>query len=135
MILDKLNLFCDAQEETTVATHASTNDVDLVVAGDAEKELYFVVKVNTAFTSGGAATLQVKLITDSDVAFGSAVDVFDSGAIALATLVQGYNIVTMRLPKNIIERYMRVQLIIGTAVMTAGAIDAYLTPVVDNGLV
>jgi hypothetical protein len=135
MILDKNMLFSDAQAETTVAAHASDSYIDIVKAGDAEKELYLVIRVNTAVTSGGAATVQFKLETDDNSSFSSAATVWDSGAIAKATLVQGYTVVMMRIPKNKLERYTRVTYTIGTAVLTAGAFDAYLTMTPDNGLV
>lgn len=135
MILDRDLLFSDAQAETTIATHVSTYDVDIAEPGDAEKELHFVAKVNDTVTSGGAATVQVQLITDDDVAFGSPVTVFDSGEIALADLVSGYQFFLHRLPKNVMQRYSRVLIIIGTAVLTAGSIDAFFAMDVDNPLV
>ncbi|MCK5602583.1 hypothetical protein KAR91_11955 [Candidatus Pacearchaeota archaeon] len=84
------------------------------------------MQVPTAFTSGGSATLVVKLETDGDEAFGSAKNLWTSATIAVATLVAGYRIVAMRLPEGC-ERYLRATYTIATADMTAGALDAFLT--------
>jgi len=123
--------FCDAQDETTVDTHISDNIVDTLVAGDALNELYFVARVETACTSGGSATVQVKLVTDaaSTMDTGPTV-VFSTDAIAVASLVDKYLFCCVRLPKpSKLARYLGAQIIIGTAVLTAGKIDAYLTDV------
>ena len=67
MILDYENEFSDAQAETTVAAHASDNYIDMVKVGDANKELYILIDVEEAVTSGGAATVQFKIETDDNM--------------------------------------------------------------------
>ena len=129
--MDKQLEFSWEQEETTQATHVSTNDIDLSVHGDAHKPLYFEVKVIEAFTTGTSATGQFKLITDSDSAFGSAVTLYDSGALAVSVLVAGWKF-RMPLPIGTVERYLRVQFIIGTGTMTAGSFSAYLVEEVQT---
>ena len=135
MIIDKNLLFSDAQAETTVAAHDSTNYIDIAVAGDANKELYLVVSVNTTCTSTGSATVQLKMLTDSTTGWSSPVTVFDSGAIAVASLVAGYKICEVRIPKGKLERYTKLTYTIATAALSAGKFDAFLTPVLDDGLV
>lgn len=129
MILDKNLIMSDAQAETTVATHASDNVIDTVELGDAVNELYFEAAVETACTSAGSATVQIKLITDPNEALDSGPTVlWASDAIAVASLVDKYKFGTIRLPKpDKLKRYLAAQIIIGTAALTAGAFDIYLT--------
>lgn len=134
MIIDTLNEFSDAQAETTVAAHDSTNVVDLGADFNAAigHELYLHILVETAVTSGGAATVQFQLITDEDTGFATApVTLWDSGAIGKATLVDGYAVARVRVPKGT-KRYLKVVYTIGTAVLTAGKFDAFLSPSVQD---
>ncbi len=132
MRLDAENEFSDAQAETTVASHDSDNIYDMNVAGDAEKALWLNARVNTAFTSGGAGTLRVQAIHDSDNGFATTPVIFeDTGVLALATLVAGYTFFKKRLPANM-QQHVKLVYIIGTAAMTGGSIDAYLAPDVDH---
>lgn len=128
MILDKNLILSDAQAETTATTHLSENIIDTVKVGDAVNELYFVAYVETACTSAGAATVEIKLVTDSDVNMGSPTVLWSSGAIAKTNLVDKYCFGIVRLPKvNKLERYIAAQIVIGVAALTAGAFDIYLT--------
>lgn len=128
MILDKNLIMSNAQAETTVATHLSDNVIDTVELGDAVNELYFKAVVETACTSGGAATVNVRFVTDSDEDFGSPTVLWESGATAVASLVDKYEFGTVRLPKpDKLERYLAAQIIIGTAALTAGKFDIFLT--------
>lgn len=135
MFMDKYNTFSDAQEETTVAAHDSDNTIDLGADGDAlARPMRFHVQIPTAVTSSGSATVQFKLLTDSDAAFGSAVTLYDSGAIGKASLVQGYKVTGKNgivLPGNC-ERYLKATITIGTAALTAGAFDIFLSNDADS---
>ncbi len=129
MILDSLNEFSDAQVMSTAGTGAtaSTNLIDLNAEGDAYgNELYLIIGITTAVTSGGAATVQFKLETDDNAAFSSAKELWASSAIAKATLVAGYQVCAIRIPAGC-ERYLRVTYTVGTAALTAGVFDAFLT--------
>ncbi len=130
MILSVYEEFSDSQAETTVATHVSDSVVDLLTAGDSVgREIRFHAVVAVTCTSGGSATVQIILETDGDVAFGSSVTLWSSAAIAVASLAQGYKFTGkdgLRLPSNV-ERYLRASIIIGTAVLTAGAFDIFLS--------
>jgi len=128
LILDKNLILSDAQAETSTGTYLSDNIIDTVKVGDAVNELYFVAYVETACTSGGSATVEIKLVTDSDVNIGSPTVLWSSGAIPKASLVDKYCFGIVRLPKaNKLERYIAAQIVIGTAALTAGAFDIYLT--------
>lgn len=134
MIIDTLNEFSDAQAETTVAAHDSTNVIDLGADFNAAigRELYLNIIVETGVTSGGAATVQFKLITDEDTGFAtSPVTLWDSGAIGKATLVDGYVVARVRVPKGT-KRYLKVTYTIGTDALTAGKFDAFLSPSVQD---
>jgi hypothetical protein len=132
MLIDKDLEFSDAQAETTVATHASTNDIDLGVAGDAAKEMYVVISVNTAPTSDGSATINLQLSTSAASNHSSPKILWETGAIAYNNAVFALaSKFQFRVPKGAL-RYLRVNYIIGTAALTAGKFDAFLTPDVDS---
>jgi hypothetical protein len=135
LILDKSLILSDAQAETTVATHVSDNVIDTVELGDAVNELYFVASVETACTSSGSATVQVKLVTDSDEALGSPTVLWASDVVPVASLVDKYVFGAIRLPKpDKLKRYIAAQIIIGTAALTGGAFDIYLTDTLQTNI-
>lgn len=84
--------------------------------------------VTTAFTSAGAATLQVNLVSADDAALTSNVTVLASTAVLAKTvLVAGYKfLISGRLPPGITQRYIGLQYVIGTATTTAGNVWAGL---------
>lgn len=128
MIIDRFNEFSDSQAPDTVATHASTNVVDLLAAGGIEgKPYYLVIQVPTAVTSDGSATVTFALQTDSAVGFGSAVTLWTSAAIAKTALTAGTKVIRLALNGLALNRYLRVTYAVGTAALTAGAFDAFLT--------
>lgn len=123
MFVDKQLLLSDAQEETTVAAHDSDNIIDQGVASDAAKELYMVFLVTTAFTSAGAATVALSLQDSPDNA--TYTEKLGVAAQTYANFTAGKRYV-MRLPQGM-NRYIKGVLTIGTAVLTAGAFDWFLT--------
>lgn len=136
MILDERNEFCDATALNTGAagTYLIGDVIDLSVARDlgAGDGLWFVVTVDTAVTSGGAATVQFKLASDAQAAIatdGTATEHIVSAAIPKATLVAGYTAVRAKLPAEdpAYERYIGVLQVTGTAALTAGKVNAFLT--------
>jgi hypothetical protein len=148
MILDANNLFSNAQTLTSVGvgTADSTNIVDLGVTrdiGDAvtPHNLFLLIQVVTAFTSGGSATLtfQVQTATDSSGAPGTWTVMYQSPAIAVASLVQGYRPFSGPLPTNsgtnlnpTAYRFLKLTYVVGTAAMTAGALTAGLSPSLES---
>lgn len=128
MIQDKELLCSDDQTLAfNIGNAASTNVIDLAKAGVGRGEPVKVFCQMTANfdSTGDTGTLQVKLQTDSDEAFGSAVDLVDTGALAQATCVKGYRPIDIYLPNNV-KRYVRFYYTIGTANGTGGTITAGL---------
>lgn len=131
MYLDDANELSNAQAFTTGANN-SEDVIDMSVAGDAEKSLWLIVRVNTTFTSGGAGTVVVTALHDTEAAFGDdPVTFFTSALLAIADLVAGETIVKTRLPANM-GAFMKCVYTVATADMTAGKLDAFLTPDVDH---
>jgi hypothetical protein len=132
MLIDQQNQFSAAQAVTSTGSTASTNTVDLGVArdvgGGASGPLFLLCEVVTPFASGGLATLQVQVQTSPDNATWSILD--QSDAIPVASLVQGYKFLPNKLAGPT-QRYLRLNYVVGTTAMTAGAITAGLVPSLD----
>ena len=137
MILDERLEFCDATSLNTGAagSYLIGDVVDLGAgspspgAGDSE-DLYLVIQVDTAVTSGGSATVQFHLASDAAAAIatdGSASYHFSTAAIPKATLVAGYQVCAVQLPQGTYERYLGILQTTGTAALTAGKVNAFLT--------
>jgi len=140
MIMDELLEFADATALDTSGTDtdligdvidlgsAPTNPVEL---GNGQP-IYLVIQVDTAVTSGGSATVDFKLVSDAAAAIatdGSASVHYSSGAIAKASLVAGFELV-VPVPVGVdvpYERYLGIQTTTGTAALTAGKINAFLS--------
>ena len=126
MIFDRLNEFSDSQDFTATGNTVSTNVIDLGEAGDAYgREMYLVVQVPVAVTSGGAATVTVTLETDDNEAIASAKDLYVSEAFAIADMSEGSQLLAVRIPQGC-QQYLRISYAVGVAVLTAGAFDAFL---------
>ena len=118
MILDYENTYSDDQAIT--ATAVSTNVIDHTVADIGPGEpVQIVVQVTEAFDAG---TLQVVLQTDSDEAFGTAVDLQTTAAIA--TPAVGYQFALSILPENM-NIYSRLNYVV-TGTPTTGTVVAGL---------
>lgn len=126
MYLDKQNLFSEDQAVTVTAV--STNVIDLGANASEIQALFekgmveVLAQVTTAFADG--TSLKVTLQTDSDEAFGTVATVYETAAIAVASLVAGYKFRVGSLPVGI-KRYLRLNYtVVGT--MSAGKILAGL---------
>lgn len=132
MLIDQLNQFSNAQPITATGSTPSTNVVDLGVARDiggaATENLALLVQVVTAFTSGGSATLQVQFQTSPDNTTWSNLAISD--AVPVAQLAAGYKFLVNKVPGPT-SRYMRLNYIVGTAVMTAGTLTSAIVSSVD----
>lgn len=135
MWLDELAEFADALALSTAATGIA-NVGDIIDLGAGAKplydiaDIYLVITVDTAVTSGGSATVQFLLVSDSGAIAtdGSATQHWASAAIPKASLVAGYVAAVVALPKQpVYERYLGIQQNVGTAALTAGKINAFLT--------
>lgn len=141
MILDERTEFADATAlDTGAAGTYNIGDVvdtrgsagvnpnatrDLGVSAD----LWLIVRAAADATSGGSATLQVRLVSDDSATPSTTTATVHavSPAIAVADIKAGTTILATKLPSGSYERYLGIQQITGTAAFTAGAIDAFLT--------
>jgi hypothetical protein len=137
MLIDAQNLFSQAQAIVSVGSTPSTNVIDLGVARDiggaVTDDLFNLVQVVTAFASGGSATLKVQIQASNDNS--SFVTIAQSDDIAVASLTAGYKFLHNRLPSvpsSTLYRYLRLNYVVGTAAMTAGAITAGLVPALQH---
>lgn len=140
MLLDLQNLMSDKQALTSTGTKTqSTNILDLGVAGTmpahygatrhiigSGNPVPFVVMVSTTFTTADAGSLRVYVESDTATNFSTnLITHFDSGVIAVATLVAGYKFgFPLYLPPKV-QRYLRVAYTIANN-FTAGTITAGL---------
>lgn len=134
MIMDKLAEFCDA---TAMNTGGADNYVlgstyDLGIARDVGhgQPLYLVLTVDTAFTSGGSATTEIQLRSDSVTPIDpdNATLHFSTGPIAVAEFTEGRQFVyTLPIEGLPYERYLGLVQVQAVAALTAGAINAFLT--------
>ena len=135
MILDELTEFCDATALNTGAagTYNIGDIIDLSVTAPEVgngQVVYLVVQVTTAVTSAGAATVQFQLVSDATSTISTSTQTihFISMAIPKATLVAGYTaIFPIAVGSPAYERFIGVQQVTGTAALTAGAVNAFLT--------
>lgn len=139
MILDKQNMFSEAQDLAQAAgNYLSTNTIDLgspgspVVGGIVSDvgrgmPLEVICQITETFTSGGAATVQAQLVMADNAALSSNLTILDeTPAIALATLIAGYQFRLRAIPQGITKRYLGMRYVIGTATTTAGEITSGL---------
>ncbi len=127
MIIDTQLLFSDAQAVTADAN--STNVIDISAAlRDLGRGGHFRVRVqvDTVMDSAGeGATLIVKLVESADAALGTPTTLYATAAIAEATLVAGYVIFDILLPKTSLQ-YLGIQYDRGVEDFTTGNISAFL---------
>lgn len=137
MILDKFSDFASAVALSTAGA-GTTNVGDCIdlgtglpAIGDLDG-LDLVIEVTTDVTSGVAATVQFQLVTDSQApprTDGNEVVIAASAVIPKASLVAGYTAWQLDLPEGLkYERYIGIQAVIGVGALTAGAVNAFLTP-------
>ncbi|MBG0596263.1 hypothetical protein I4P23_01790 [Enterobacter kobei] len=133
MILDKLLMFSEAQAVT--ASAASTDVIDLRPIDGTRRDigvgypLEFWATVNTTATAAGAATLNVQLQTSPDNSTWTTL--YDSGTLALAALTAGKRLFSAKVPAGV-QRYLRVNYVVGTGPLTAGAFTSGINLDVDN---
>lgn len=129
MYADKLNRFDGGTEQAITVTAASTDVIDFGSDRDIGNgtPMELVVMVTEAFTAAGAATLVAALETDSAEGFGTKEELVKTAAIGKATLVEGYELLRIKLPLGI-KRYLRLYYTVATGPMTAGKVAAFITP-------
>jgi len=131
MILDSQLLFSDAQAVTSTAASSNVIDLGPLHTDNTDRDigagasLRLVIITDTAALSTGSSTVTFSLETDDNVTFSSATTLWTSTAIAKATLVAGYKVADIPLPKGF-EIYTRVKYTVATADLTAGAFTAFI---------
>jgi hypothetical protein len=107
------------------ATVAPNTTVDI-----GHSELFLVIQVDTAPTSGGAATAAFSLASDAQAAIavdGSQTEHFRTKAFTIAQMTAGAILACVKLPLGDYERYMGIVQTTAVAAFTAGKINAFLT--------
>ena len=146
MILDsRLAIAVAATLNTATGTNNLTNVIDLSTnALNAVRDMgngepvYLILSAQADITSGGTATLAFQLVSDSVAAIqtnGSQVVHAVSRTVtvpASATVATGTKAGTMfwiiALPQGVdYKQYLGVQQVVGTAVLTAGAVNCHIT--------
>ena len=131
MIIDALLMMADAQGSTVSA--ASTDYIDTLKAGDSYDGAWFVVRIDTAVTASGGATVTFDLRTDASSGFGTDTVLVSTGAIPKATLVAGYTF-AVKIPKGA-ARYLRGYATIATGPLLTGKWDMFIAKDVDLELI
>ncbi len=141
MYMDKGLEFADATALDTSGTGTKNvgNLTNLVKARDigVGQKLYLVLQVVTAPTSGGSATLQFQLVSDgvtTPATSGAQTIHLKTDDYAVADLTQGWQR-SYALPEGDgdaanttgYEQYLGIQQVVGTAALTGGSINAFLT--------
>lgn len=127
-IFDKQVLF--SEDQAITATARSTN-VLKVGPGDFGQAEYLPIHAIVTAAFNTLTSLNVKLQTDDDVAFGSPVDLWDSGTILLATLIAGYRFKIKVVPSGCEDYLSFLYTVTGTP-PTTGTIFAGFTPDVQD---
>ena len=146
--LDSQLEFSDAQAITSTALSTNVYDILAVrkggsaVSGDTalntrpdlgagNQDIWVSVTVNTTFTTGTSANLTVTFETADDAAMSTNATVLTSSAsaIAVGSLTAGTQILAFVIPSALYRRYIALRYTVGVGTFTAGAVDAYMTPV------
>lgn len=140
MILDKRTEFCDAVALNTGAPGTFTlgNQIDMTATSNigTQDGLYLVIQAATGITAGSAGTVTFQLVSADDavlttnpvVHFQTAALVTGTGT-GTTTLRPGTVLAGVKLPQGFdYRRFLGVRQVTGAAAVTAGAIDAFLTP-------
>lgn len=127
-MLDNSTKLAIAQAVTATGDTASTNIYDSQSPDNAEiglnEDLWVVATVATTATSSGSATVQAVLQDSADgVTFA---DVLSGRVAPVASLVEGAELMLAQPPVGM-RRYFRVAFRVGTAALTAGAFNAFVS--------
>ncbi len=136
MIIDKRTELADAN---TLATATGTNneadqEIDLSITSPGElgngQPVYVVVTVDTAITSGTSSGVYFQLVSDSSTTIATdgtqTVHGRSEEATAATSIAAG---TTFVFPVNLAsaERYLGFQCVVADAVLTGGAVSAFLS--------
>lgn len=139
-MLDQELIFSDAQPQTgnfSTGDNASTNIYNTGGsngqgdAGQTGENLWVNAFVNTTATSGGSATIQAVFQDSADGTNFN--DVLAGPAVAVANATAGTALLQVQPPVGT-RQYWRVVFRIGTAALTAGKFDAYLSNTIQRNI-
>lgn len=136
-MLDSQLIFAEAQTVTATGDTASTNVYDAGGAngqgdaGQTGENLWINAVCTTTATSGGSATIQAVLQNSADNA--TFTDVVAGPALAVASVTAGTVMLQVQPPPGMLE-YWRVAWRIGTAVLTAGKFDAWVSNTIERNI-
>ena len=119
--------FSDAQAITSIGDTESSDTVDVGRATPplgAGTPVWCNVKVATAFSSGGQATLEVRLETGAANTLGTIL--MQSREWAVAECVKGKVLMSIPVPAEDVLRHLGMQYEVGTSAMSAGNVDAWV---------
>jgi hypothetical protein len=133
MIFSANQLFSDDQAIT--ATAISANVIDLgaratpydaaaALTGDIGKGTPVPLLVQVTETFATLTSLTITVETSAAAGLTSPTVAYSSGAVAAATLVQGYKLPIQVLPENLTGRYLGLRYTVGGSNATAGKITA-----------
>lgn len=91
-------------------------------------EFWLQVLITVTFTSGGAATMNFELVTDSTATIATANILLASGVLALGTLTAASYFRAQLPASGSYKEFLGLDALIGTTTMTAGTIEAQLLP-------
>lgn len=129
-MLDSNMIFAEAQAVTATGDTGSTNTYDNGGAngqgdvGMTFENLWVNAVCTTTVTSGGSATVQAVLQSSPDNSTWT--DAVVGPAIAKASLIGPTTMLLVQPPPGM-QRYWRVAWRVGTAALTAGAFDAWIS--------
>lgn len=139
MLIDTNLFFADATALSTAGTGTSKygNSVNLKTALMDQGEghpMWLCAYVHTVVTSGGSATLQLALTgADNQGLTTNPENYFLSDAFTIAQLTPaGTRLFITALPKRLYKQHLGIRQIIGTAALTAGALNVFITSDPDN---
>lgn len=134
-MIDNEIVFCEAQVVTAIGDTASTNVYDNGAvqgnAGQTGENLWVQAIITTTVTSAGAPTVQAVLQDSADNA--TFADVATGPVFALAAAVAGTQILQLQPPPGM-RRYWRIAWRVGTAVLTAGKFDAFVSNTLQRNI-
>lgn len=127
MYLDAGLLFSRAQALTGTGATDSSNIIDLSQSRDIGigEPMELICQVVTGFTSGGAGTLKVDLVTSALADFSSPTTLASSATYTMAQLGAGAQLFRIKMPLGS-KRYLKLIYTVGGAAMTAGKVTAGL---------
>ena len=135
-MLDSETVLASAQVVTLETDNASTNSYDAGSANDSDlaltgENLWITALVNTTATSGGSATIQAVLQDSADDS--SFADVLAGPAVAVASAVAGTVLLQVQPPTGL-RRDIQIVWRIGTAALTAGKFDAFVSNTIQRNI-